>query len=133
MNILGIDFGTKNIGLAWLDENLGVILPYGIVKNIGQNAFKEISNLVKSEKINLIVIGLPVPDNKNKVVNITRVKNFVSELKKHVKIPFEFIDERFSSAQADSMGGAATRDEKSAMIILQSYIDEKNFGNKQKK
>jgi len=36
----------------------------------------------------------------------------------------DYCDERFSSQEADSMGGDATRDEKSAMVILEAYINE---------
>jgi RNase H-fold protein (predicted Holliday junction resolvase) len=38
-------------------------------------------------------------------------------------IPIEFFDERFTSQQADAMGGSVSRDEKSAMAILEGYLE----------
>ena len=38
MNIIAIDFGTKNIGLAWCDTGIGAVLPFGVVKNAGEAA-----------------------------------------------------------------------------------------------
>lgn len=120
MNILGVDFGTKNIGLAWLDTNIGVVLPYGQVKG-ERGKVKELVELVKKEKINKIVVGLPTGLKGEENKNTERIRAFAEELKKGVNIPVEFISEIFSSEQADRMGGGASRDEKSAMVILESY------------
>jgi RNase H-fold protein (predicted Holliday junction resolvase) len=54
------------------------------------------------------------------------VKEFVSKLKNETDIPVDFVDERFTSAEADRMGGDASRDERAAVLILQSYLDIKN-------
>lgn len=135
MNILAIDYGSKNIGLAWCQKELGVVLPYGNVEcgmwNVG------LVNLIKKEKIDKIIVGLPVGLDGKENENTEKIRNFVDELKKEIDIPVDFVDERFTSAQADRMGppsprrgfgeasGTVSRDEKSAMIILQSYLDKK--------
>lgn len=125
MNILGIDFGTKNIGLAWCDTGIGVVLPFGVVKvkNMSK-AIIELSDLAKEEKIQSIVIGLPLAmeDSAIENLNTKRVKEFGNNLKKLINIPIEFFDERLSSQAADRLVGLASRDEKSAMIILEDYI-----------
>lgn len=118
MNLLAIDHGTKNIGLAWAQPEMGVVLPYGVVKNS-----TELADLVEVEKIDKLIVGLPIGLDGKENNNTKRVKDFVAELKQIIKIPIEFFDERFTSAEADRMGGEATRDEKAAMIILQSYLD----------
>jgi putative holliday junction resolvase len=117
MNILGIDYGQKRIGLAWVDTALGVILPYGILNNT-----KEVIDVIEVEKIDKVVIGLPLGLDGKENENTNKVKKFVDDLQKEVEIPVELVDERFTSRQADVMGGDASRDEKSAMLILDSYI-----------
>ena len=116
MNILGIDFGTKNIGLAWVDTAVGVVLPFGIVSS------QELSGLVREEKVDRVVIGLPLGLDGKENANTTRVRKFGEGLKQETGVPVEFYDERFSSQAADAMGEGVSRDEKSAMVILQDYL-----------
>lgn len=55
------------------------------------------------------------------------MEKFAEEIKEKTDVEIEFYDERFSSQQADRMGGCVSRDEKSAMVILQSYLDSKKL------
>jgi putative Holliday junction resolvase len=118
MNILSVDFGTKNIGLAWVDTGIGAVLPFGVAKNV-----KEVSEIIMNEKINLVVIGLPLGTDGKENANTERVRKFSEELKKNINAPVEFIDERFSSLAADRMGEGVSRDERSAMLILETYLE----------
>jgi len=122
MNILAIDFGTKNIGLAWCDTDIGIVLPYGIIKN--QN-LDELSQLIKKENIDQVIIGLPLGLNNEENINTKRVREFGDRLKSLVNIKIDFFDERFSSAQADRTEGGVSRDEKAAMVILEDYLASK--------
>ncbi|MDD4476700.1 MAG: Holliday junction resolvase RuvX [Patescibacteria group bacterium] len=119
MNILGVDYGTKNIGLAWCDTGIGVVLPFGIVGK------QELPDVVKKENIDLVVIGLPIGLNGKENENTKRVKKFAEDLKEKMKAKIDFFDERFTSQQADRMEGGASRDEKSAMLVLESYLEMK--------
>jgi putative Holliday junction resolvase len=120
MNILAIDFGTKNIGLAWCDTMIGAPLPFGIAKNI-----EEVTKVVTEEKIDKVIIGLPLGIDGKENKNTERVRKFAEELKNKISAPIEFMDERFSSHAADRMSGGVSRDEKSAMIILEDYLARK--------
>jgi len=124
MNLLGIDYGSKNIGLAWCQTELGVVLPFGELKT--QNSKlknKELLKIIRDEKIDKLVVGLPLGLDGKENENTKKVREFVNELKKAIKIPVEFVDERFSSREADRYeGGGASRDEKAAMVILESYM-----------
>jgi len=122
MNILAVDFGTKNIGLAWCETGIGAVLPYGIVKD--QN-LTELAQLIKTERIDRVVIGLPLGLDNAENANTKRVRNFGENLKGLITASVEFFDERFSSAQADRTEGGVSRDEKSAMIILEDYLSSK--------
>lgn len=123
MNILGIDYGQKRIGLAWVQDGLDLILPYGVIQYNSWN--KELPTLIKEERIQKVVIGNPLGMNGEDTENTKRVQKFAKELHVLCQIPVEFFDERFTSQQADAMGGDATRDEKSAMVILESYLKSK--------
>jgi putative holliday junction resolvase len=120
MNILGVDYGQKRIGLAWVQEGLDVVLPYGIIDNKTWQI--DLSKLIQDEGVQKVVIGNPLGMSGEDNENTKRVHEFVNELKGCVDVEVELYDERFSSQQADAMGGDASRDEKSAMVILQSYM-----------
>jgi len=124
MNILSIDFGQKRIGLAWLQSGIDVILPFGIVAHDTWQT--ELPALIEEEGIQKVVIGNPLGMDGGENENTKRVQRFADELASMIAVPVELYDERFSSKQADAMGGDATRDEKSAMVILQSYVDAGN-------
>lgn len=124
MNILAVDYGQKNIGLAWCDTGIGAPLPFGNIKNEISN-IKNLCDLIVKEKIDKVVIGLPLGMDGKEKVNTARVREFGEKLKKQISVPVEFFDERFSSQQADRSVGGVSRDEKSALVILQSYLDSK--------
>lgn len=124
MNILGVDFGTKRIGLAWVNKELGVVLPYGQIRGVDREEMMlKLAKFIKNEKIDKVVFGLPLTLEGQESSNSRRVRAFVDDLNKNINVPVDFYDERFSSFGADQMGGEASRDEKSAMIILQDYLE----------
>lgn len=119
MNILAIDFGTKNIGLAKWHSDVDVVVPFSVVSNL-----RELNKLIKQNSFDKIVVGLPLGLDGKENVNTARVKKFVEDLKQFIKAPVELIDERFTSQQADRLEKGVSRDEKSAMIILRGYLDK---------
>ncbi len=123
MNILGIDYGQKRIGLAWVQEGLDLILPYGVIQH--EEWKEKLPSLIQEERIQKVVIGNPLGMSGEDNENTKRVQAFRDELEALVQLPVDMYDERFSSKQADAMGGDATRDEKSAMVILESFLKSK--------
>ena len=121
MNTLAIDFGQKRIGLAWVQEGLDVILPFGV---IAHDTWKTaLPQLIEEEGIQNVVVGNPLSMDGGENANTVRIREFATMLETLTSVPVVLYDERFSSKQADAMGGTATRDEKSAMVILQSYME----------
>ena len=120
MNILAIDYGSKNIGLAWCDTGIGAPLPFGIAKNIF-----DIIKIISDEKIDKVIVGLPIGIDGKENANTERIRKFGGEIKDKTKVSVEFFDERFSSQAADRMGAGVSRDEKSAMIILEDWLSSK--------
>lgn len=121
MNMLGIDYGEKRMGLAWCQKGLDVVLPFGQVEMVDWQS--HIGALVREEKIDRIIVGLPIGMDGQENENTKKIRAFAKELEDVTGIPIAFVDERFTSQQADRMEGGASRDEKAAMVILQTYTD----------
>lgn len=121
---LGLDYGTKRIGLAIGDSETKTAVVFGVAQDIA-----EVKKIVLQEKIEAIIIGAPYS-----VANVNyqlpeNFQAFFAELKAvlpGVEIILE--DERLSSKYADSLAGdkktKASRDEIAAMSILQGYLDK---------
>ena len=67
MYILGIDFGTKKLGLAILESSSGITSPLPIVRN-DDYLFDHLQKILKDYNISNIVIGLPSYENTKKKV-----------------------------------------------------------------
>lgn len=133
MRLLAIDYGTKRIGLATIETSVGVVLPYGICKNSDESIVPQaLIDLIATDMPEKIIIGLPLSleNITEQTYNETRVRAFATALQEHTTASIVYVDERFSSQQADQLVGDATRDEKSAMIILETYIQKSTRKNK---
>jgi putative Holliday junction resolvase len=124
---LGIDWGEKRIGLATADEETGLSLPLGTVPNLAG-----VLQTIIDEEITTIVIGRPYKIGGLDIKLSPDYLKFLELLTSQITIPIHEIDERFSSKEADAMGGPknmrAGRDEIAAALILQSYLDR--YGRK---
>lgn len=123
MHYLGIDYGTKRIGLAIADDEAKTAVVYGTVADV-----VEVAEVVKKEKIDTVVIGRPVKMSGAAHTMVQAAEAFAQQLQDlvaGVRIVLE--DERLSSRYADSLGGgkaAAGRDEIAAVAILQDYLEK---------
>ncbi|KKW42247.1 MAG: hypothetical protein UY92_C0009G0051 [Candidatus Magasanikbacteria bacterium GW2011_GWA2_56_11] len=136
MNILAIDYGSKNIGLAWVQAGLDVVLPFGRISALsgtgkGRGGVEDVARVIKEEGVGLAVVGLPLGLDGKENENTRRVRSFARELRQAAGIPVKLFDERFTSQAADRLGqGGASRDEKAAMAILETYLgQEKRSGS----
>lgn len=124
---LGIDWGEKRIGLSTADEETGLSLPLGTVPNLAG-----VLQTIIDEEITTIVIGRPYKIGGLDIKLSPDYLKFLELLTSQITIPIHEIDERFSSKEADAMGGPknmrAGRDEIAAALILQSYLDR--YGRK---
>lgn len=120
MNILGIDHGEKRFGLALLNQSVGVILPFGIIE--AKNWRTDLVNLIKTEKIDQVVLGLPINLAGEETEHTKIIREFAVELNLLTSVLIEFVDERFTTHAANRMGGESSVDEKAAMLMLESYL-----------
>jgi putative Holliday junction resolvase len=119
---LGIDWGTKRIGLALADEETSLALPYKTVANLAEVLFE-----IKEEEIDVVIVGSPKKMS-GEAANNKDWEFFVKQLKEKSGIEIELLDERLSSLAADALSGEdrdkAGRDEIAATLILQDYLDK---------
>lgn len=137
MRILAFDYGTKRIGIAVTDPlqiiatGLDTIHPKDIVEYL--------KNYLARESVELFVVGEPLQMNGTPSQSTPHIKGFITILKKHFpEIPVERIDERFTSKMASAVVAQsgfkrsdrrdkARLDTISATIILQTYLEKKNW------
>lgn len=125
---LGIDWGSKRLGLATADSETKMALPFQTAASLG-----EVLVIIDEEEIDEVVIGRPEKLSGKADEKLTaEYLTFLVVLKKSLVIPVTEFDERLSSKAADALGGSkkmrAGRDEIAAAIILQNYLDA-NTGN----
>ena len=122
VNYLGLDWGEKRIGLATGDSDTRLALPFMTVPDL-----KALIPILKEEEIDVIVLGEPIK-MRGEAVNSLAWLDFFKKLKEESGLEVVLVDERLSSLAADALGGdsrqRASRDEISAAIILQSYLDK---------
>lgn len=125
MKLLGIDYGDAKVGLAMGDSESHMALPYQILKCNGWDVLiGEIKKICISERIEKIVIGLPVGPSGRESQQAERTKEFARKLDEDINIPIEFLDERFSTQQAQKLSPGKEEDDVAAMLILQNYLDK---------
>lgn len=122
MKILGIDYGTKRIGLALSDDGGEFAFPYSIVAS--EEAIQKIIELISHESVVNIVVGYSVASNGVENDTAHKAKNFKEKLETATSIPIYFEREDFSSFEAHRyQTKAGSRDDSAAAIILQRFLD----------
>ena len=143
MRILGIDFGTKRIGIAVSDESGILAFPKEILLN-DKNTFKKIAEIIKKEKITEIVVGESVDFSGKLNILSARIEIFILELKEKFKLPVHKQKEFLTSVEARKGGDTKKSlspsqahskvkqiksgrvDATAAALILQRYLDKIN-------
>lgn len=122
MRLLGIDYGSKRIGLALSDDKGMMAFPHSVVPN-DKNILVSIAEVVRRSDVRVIVVGESknYKGEANKIMG--HVMPFIVELQKlGYKVMLE--PELLTSHQAvHFQGKTAMTDASAASIILQSYID----------
>ena len=104
-NYLGVDYGTKRIGLAWSDE-LAIALPIGSFPGVEEATWRnKIEEIISEKKIDEIIVGYPIHMNGEVGVRAKEVDEFINELEDLFKLPVHRIDERLTSMAAEERLG----------------------------
>lgn len=123
MKYLGINYGTKRIGVAISDYEASFAFPKEILDT--GSAIDKIVELVDQENIGAIVIGESRATNGESNDLGGRVAAFTTKLAEKVSIPISPQREDFSTVEAHRYQTAAgNRDDSAAAIILQRFLDK---------
>ena len=131
--LLGIDPGSKHVGIAICDENQVVATPLKIIhKKKFESLLMEIDILIKENNIKGIIVGNPINMDGSKSKSSQSATDFSKNLSKNITIPITMWDERLSSEGAFKITNKlATNvsnkvkklDQNAAAFILQGAID----------
>ena len=130
---LGIDFGTKRVGLALSDRSNIIASPYKTLSYVSEkDLFTQLETIVTNNDIEILVLGLPINMKGKDTAQTIKVRNF-KEILSALRIPIVYEDERLSSVSAINslmLQNVKTGhnkpeiDKTAAAIILQQYLDK---------
>ena len=128
--ILAIDYGSKNIGIAWSPDGVFAFPVTIIQKSTLAKDVEAIIKIIEERKIKLIVLGYPF--NENPTESTKRVDSFLEALKNSISLEIVLEDERMTSVQIRQIGHVmgkndrSMRDKKDALeaqLILTRYLE----------
>ncbi len=134
MRFLGIDYGTRRIGLASGDE-LGIASPMPALVEAEEAARRRaLAAVIKTRRIDEIVLGHPLNMDGSAGFKAKEIEAFADELRAEFGLPVHLVDERLTSHIAESgMNQKQLReirakgiiDSRAAAVILQDYLDQR--------
>lgn len=136
MRIMGLDFGSKTVGVAISDELLLTAQGIEIIRRKDENKLRQtlarIEELIVEYGVEEIVLGLPKNMNATEGIRVELTNEFKEKLERRTGLPVHTWDERLTTVAADkAMIEAGIRREKrkdyvdmiAATFILQGYLD----------
>lgn len=141
MRIIGLDLGTKTLGVAVSDNTETIatgLTTLRFEENKPEMIINDLKEIIDYYNAGLIIIGLPKNMNNTIGDAVDRTRKFIKVLNNNFDIKVEEQDERLSSVSANNMLISADisrkkRKEKvdtiAATIILQSYLDRRKGQN----
>jgi putative Holliday junction resolvase len=139
VRVLGIDYGDSHIGLAVSDKLLLTAQALGSYRSKSKKEDKKyFKELVSKYEIGEIVLGFPLRMDGSQGTRVEKTKEFAAWLKKILKIPIIFWDERLTTREAHQILGRqkikakrkkTLEDQIAASVILSSYLESKRVKN----
>jgi len=136
MRIMGLDFGSKTVGVAISDALLLTAQGVEIIRRKEENKLRQtlarIEELIKEYEVEKIVLGCPKHMNGTEGVRVELTEEFKEKLERRTGLPVVMWDERLTTVAADkTMMEAGIRREHrkeyvdmiAATFILQGYLD----------
>lgn len=137
MRCLGLDLGTKTLGLAMSDKSNTIASPYKVLRWDGENydlLFKELDEIIANNLITDLVLGLPKNMNNTLGFAAERSLKFKEALESRYNLEVKMVDERLSTVEATNYLLDADMSRKkrkkvvdgvAASIILDTYLKMK--------
>ncbi|MDP4126105.1 MAG: Holliday junction resolvase RuvX [Bacillota bacterium] len=139
MRIMGLDFGSKTIGVAVSDTLLWTAQGIKTIRR-SKTELDELRELIREYEVTVIVIGYPRNMNGTLGPRCELTDEFAEVLRQEFGLPVELWDERLSTvaAQRTLLEADVSRakrklvvDKMAAVFILQGYLDRRQSKNKQ--
>lgn len=143
MRIMGLDFGSKTVGVAISDELLFTAQGKEIIRRKEENKLRQtlarIEELIVEYGVEEIVLGLPKNMNNTEGERVELTMEFKEKLERRTGLPVHMWDERLTTVAADkAMIEAGLRreerkehvDKLAAVFILQGYLDMRSMKEK---
>lgn len=143
MRIMGLDFGSKTVGVAISDSLLVTAQGIEIIRRKEENKLRRtlarIEELIVEYDVSEIVLGLPKHMNGSEGVRVELTNEFKEKLERRTGLPVTLWDERLTTVAADrSMMETGVRRENrknyvdmiAAVFILQGYLDRRQRDGK---
>ncbi|MGF1449187.1 MAG: Holliday junction resolvase RuvX [Opitutales bacterium] len=138
MNYLGIDYGTKRIGLAVAEA--GIAFPIEAATQPDEaTRLQHLEAVIQAKRVQALVVGLPLNEDGTAGPMAAAAEQFAKDLEKRFNLPVYRQDEYGSSQAADAQAPvgktrhgvrqrqterqSGTRDSRAAAIILQDFLD----------
>ena len=138
MRIMGLDFGSKTVGVAVSDSLLITAQGLEIIQRKEENKLRRtlarIEELIEEYEVEEIVLGLPLNMNATEGVRVELTREFQEKLERRTGLPVILWDERLTTVAADKImmvrGVRRERrkdyvDKIAAALILQGYLDSR--------
>ncbi len=137
MRCLGLDLGTKTLGLAMSDKSNLIASPYKVLRWDGEDyniLFNDLDLIIKENSITDLVLGLPKNMNNTLGFAAERSLKFKEALENRYNLPVILIDERLSTVEATNylLSADVSRKKRkkvvdgiAASIILDTYLKMK--------
>lgn len=135
MRILGLDYGSKTVGVAMTDALGMTVQPYKTIQRERESKLRqtlsEIAEIVEQYQIEKIVMGLPLNMDDTEGDRAAKTRDFAEKLKLRVAVPIEFTDERLTTVEAEEIldqSGIPRSEQKkvidqvAAQLILEQYL-----------
>lgn len=133
MRCLGLDYGTKRIGLSHGDE-VGVATPLpALIEPDEARRWTKLGETIRHRRITDLVVGYPYNMDGTAGFKAKEVDAFVAQLKERFNLPVHLVDETLTSYEAESTIAKKERrgvrdsgliDSRAATIILQDFLDQ---------
>ena len=136
MRILGLDFGSRTVGVAVSDALLLTAQGVETIERKDENKLRKtcarIEEIVKEYEVSTIVLGLPKNMNNTEGERVEKTKEFGEMLERRTGLPVVYWDERLTTVAAEQvlMETGVRRENRKAVIdkiaacfILQGYLD----------
>ena len=122
MRLMGIDYGTKRVGIALSDDKALMAFPHVVLKN-DASLMKEIERIVLKEKVGQIIIGHSLDrEGKPNAVH-GAIEELIQDITLNLGLPVELEPEQYTTKEATRFQGKTEMtDASAASIILNSYI-----------